>query len=470
MAVRHAGPTRTRTGGASQGGRFARDLGPSALTLLTLGGMMGSGLFVASGMAGHDAGPFLIPLFVIGFLAMAMEITALGEMSAADPRPGSFLVYAREVLGPGYTFVGGWIYWFSSVLTMSSEVTAAALLSRQWAPSVPLWLWALGYSVAVVAANFVSVRGFGEVEGALAAIKSAAVLAFLGAGAAFLAGGGPRPAPAAPWAGLLRGPLLPGGPGGAAAGLLLVLFAYAGTGVIGMAAAETRDPARTVPGAVRATLVLSAVMYVGGVVVLLLLLPWSQLPVHASPFVTAIARTGLPYAGAVMNFVLLLAVLSTMNAALYANVRVLYTLARQRQAPAGLGRLSRRGLPAAAIWVSAAALGGTIILAYLLPSKAYAYLVTATGFQAMAIWLLILFTHLRYRPRLDRQKGTARFRLPGYPVTTLVPVAVVLVALAGSWTVPSERVGAAAGLAGIALAAAAWLFVGRARLSAEPPR
>jgi AAT family amino acid transporter len=211
-------------------------------------------------------------------------------------------------------------------------------------------------------------------------------------------------------------------------------------------------------------------MYVGGMAVVLLLRPWYRLPEHASPFVAAVAATGIPYAAAGMNLVLLLAVLSTMNAALYANVRVLYTLAREGQAPRALGRLSRRGLPAAATWVSAAALGGTIVLAYLLPSRAYAYLVTATGFQAMGIWLLVLVTHLRYRPRLDRTRGRARFRLPGYPWTTLLPIAVVLVALAGSLTAASERVGAAAGLGGIAAAALAWLAV-RGRLSAaRPPR
>ncbi len=438
--------------------------------MLTIGGMMGSGLFVATGMAAHDAGPALGLLFVLGFLAMAVEITALGEMAAADPTPGSFLVYAREVLGPGYTFVGGWIYWFSSVLTMSSEVTAAALLSRQWAPVVPLWTWSLLYSAGVVGANFASVRGFGAVEGVMAAVKTAAVLGFIAFGAAVVARLVPGAvAPAAPLGRLAAPPLLPAGARGAGAALLLVLFAYAGTGVIGMAAAETRDPGRTVPRAVRRTIALSGVMYIGGALVLLLLLPWNRMPETASPFVAALRATGVPHVAAAMNFVLLLAVLSTMNAALYANVRVLYTLARAGQAPAGLGRLSRRGLPAAATWVSAGALGGTIVLAYALPQKAYAYLVTATGFQAMFIWLLVLGTHLRYRPRLDRTSPGRRFRLPGYPYTTLVPVAAVLAALVGAWTVGSERVGAGVGFGGIAAATAVWFAVrGRLRRPAEP--
>ncbi len=461
----------TRPGDRGRHGpRFERQLDARSLTLLTLGGIMGSGLFLASGMAIRLAGPAVLGVFLVGFLAMALEITALGEMAAADPTPGSFLVYCQRVLGPGFTFVTGWIYWFSSVLTMSSEVTAAALFTRAWAPATPLWVWSLAYSALIVALNFASVRGFGQVEGVLAGVKVVAVLLFLAAGLLALAGLLPaRGAGLRPWPNLLaHGGWLPHGLGGAAAALLLVLFAYAGTGVVGMAAAETRDPGRTIRGSVRATIALVAVLYLGSALLLVTLVPWNAAPTHQSPFVHAVGVLGIPFAATLLSLVLLTAVLSTMNAALYANVRVLYSLAHEGHAPRALGRLNRRGLPAAATWTSAALLLGAIVLAYALPHRAYAYLVTATGFQAMFIWLIVLLTHLRYRPYLERHRpGALRFRLPGYPFTTLLPMLIVLVALAAAFRQASEVVGAAVGFGGILLAALAWLAV-RRRLRPRP--
>ncbi len=463
--------TGARSDTAAPGGRarFKRNLTAPGLTLLTIGGVMGSGLFLASGMAIRDAGPAIVGVFALGLLAMYLEISALAEMSAADPVPGSFLVYCRRVLGPGFTFVTGWIYWFSSVLTMSSEVTAAALFTRFWFPAIPIWIWSLAYSALIIALNFFGVRGFATIEGVMAAVKAVAVLAFVAVGLLFLAGvlHGMPAGPVAPgWdPAATAGTWLPHGILGAGAALLLVLFAYAGTGVVGMAAAETRRPQQTIPRSVAITVVAVAIMYLGSAYLLTAMQPWATVPETSSPFVSALAAVALPGATTLMNLVLLFAVLSTMNAALYANVRVLYTLAEERQAPSWLSRLNARGIPARATWASASLLLGAIALAYVLPHQAYSYLVTATGFQAMFIWLMVLATHLYYRPYLRRQRPERLgFRLWGYPFTTLFVIAVVLAGLAGSLGVRSERVGAEVGFGGIAAAALVWITARRALL------
>jgi L-asparagine transporter-like permease len=295
------------------------------------------------------------------------------------------------------------------------------------------------------------------------------VAAFVVLGAVRVLGFWPGgPAAATAWTNLTgHGGWLPHGWVGLAPALLLVLFSYAGTGVIGMAAAETRDPPITLRQAVQGTTALAGFLYLGTVLLLLSLVPWSRLPVTSSPLVRAVAVLRLPYGAGVMNLVLLFAVLSTMNAALYANARVLYALAAAGQAPAPLGRLHRRGLPANATWASAALLTATIALAYLLPHRAYAILVTATGFQAMFIWLVVLCTHLRYRRYLERRReaGGLAFRLPGYPLSTYLPIAIVLVGLGGAFLRGGETIGAAVGFAGVAAAAAAWWAV-RTRLGA----
>ncbi len=462
MGLKSSGRDKTRRAGVHHTGRghrhgFQRDLTTPSLTLLTVGGVMGSGLFMASGLAIRHAGPMVVFLYALGALAMYLEINALAEMSIATPTPGSFLVFTHKVLGAGWTFVAGWIFWFSSVLTMSSEVTAASLFTRYWFPTIPLWVWALAYSATIIAINFISVRGFGTIEGVMAGIKTVAVLAFIVVGALAVTGVlAHKPNPASPFTG--HGVWIPHGWYGAAPAMLLVLFAYAGTGVIGLAAAEAKKPEKTLPQAIRLSVWLTTIMYLGSIVFILALTPWWRNSDKISPFVLALHAVPLPYGAWLMNGVLLFAVLSTMNAALYSNVRVLYSLAEQRQAPRALGRLNAKGLPTHAIWTSAALLGATIVLAYVLPHKAYAYLVTATGFQAMFIWLMILLTQLYYRPYLEKHHPEKlTHRLWGYPYTTYFVMAVVVLALLASPLAHGELVGALVGFGGILLTWLVWI-------------
>ncbi len=456
MGIKH--PARSQS--SRKHHAFQRDLGAPALTLLTLGGIMGSGLFLASGLAIHRAGPIILPLFAVAAVAMYFEISALAEMSIAAPTPGSFLVRTEEMWGAGWTFVTGWIFWFSSVLTMSSEVTAASVFTRFWLPEVPLWGWSLFYSGLIIGLNFLSVRGFGTVEGVMAAVKTLAVFLFLAVAAAIAWHLVPtsQPLPSHPWTALGAHGWLPHGWLGAAPNLLLVLFAYAGTGVIGLAAAEAKHPAHSIARATRHTVLIIAVLYLGSIFFLLTLLPWTRYGPQVSPFVSALKATGLSDLTSVMNLVLLFAVLSTMNAALYSNVRVLYRLAKDHQAPAFLARLNRRGQPSFAIWSSALLLALTILLSYWLPKQAYAYLVTATGFQAMFIWLMVLFTQLRYRPYLERHHpDRLRYKQPWFPISTYAVMGLVFLSMAFSFLARAELLGVILGIGVILLVWAVWL-------------
>lgn len=470
MGIKTPGRTRSKSDTKSRHKAFHKDLTASTLTLLTIGGIMGSGLFMASGLAIRHAGPIVLAMYGLGALLMVLEIEALAEMSIATPTPGSFLVFTREVLGPGWTFVSGWIFWFSSVLTMSSEVTAAALFSRYWFPEMPLWTWSLIYSALIIAVNFVSVRGFGDIEGVMAGVKTFAVLAFIALGFLILFHAVPTrhvlPSLGTMLAG--HGGWVPNGWYSALPAMILVLFAYAGTGVIGLAAAEAQNPHRTLTKAIRNTVILVVVMYLGAIFVILAITPWNVQSDKVSPFIVALRVSSLPYVSFIMNLVLLFAVLSTMNAALYSNVRVLYSLARQGEAPKWLGKLNRKGLPSRATWASAGLLAVTIVLAYVLPKKAYSYLVTATGFQAMFIWLMVLLTQRFYRPYLEKHHPEKlTHKLWGFPYTTYFVMAVVILAMAVSPLAKGELVGAVVGFAGILIALGAWL-VTRHRITASP--
>ncbi len=443
---------------------FRKDLRSPTLTLLTIGGIMGSGLFMASGLAILQAGPLILVFFAIAAVSMYLEITALGEMSVASPVPGSFLNYTLTVLGPGWTFVAGWIFWFSSVLTMSSEVTAASLFTRLWFPGIALWIWSLAYSALIIAVNFFSVRGFGTVEDVMAGVKSIAVVLFLVLGILAITHRLPTTPPNIARQGfhsfLATGGFTPLGWVHSSPALLLVLFAYAGTGVIGLAAAETKNPTHTIKTSIHWTVALIVLMYIGSIFLILNLVPWNHMSTSISPFVLAVRATRLPYAALIMNLVLLFAVLSCMNAALYSNVRVLYGLSHAHQAPKAVGKLNGKGVPANAIWMSAGLLSLAIVLAYALPGKAYAYLVTATGFQAMFIWFMVLLTQLYYRPYLEKHHPQRlTFKLWGFPYTTYFVIAVVCLALLASPIAKSEELGAIVGFAGIIITWFIWLLL-----------
>lgn len=461
MSVKSGHPRTKAHHPVKQHQAFQRDLGVMPLTLLTVGGIMGSGLFLATGLVIAHSGASALWLFAIAALAMGLEITALAEMSAADPAPGSFLVYAERVYGPGMSFIGGWVFWFSSVLTMATEVTAAALFTHSWFPGLALWVWSLVYSVAIVAINFISVRGFGEIEGAMAGVKVAAVSLFIFMAAAVLGGVLPGRPTSAPFLyHLSNAAWWPHGGIGTLASLVLVLFAFAGTGVLGLAAGETKHPGKTIAGSLALTIPLVVMLYLGSVVAILALVPASHIVTHTSPFVQALTLTGIPVIGHVMNLVLIFAVLSTMNAALYSNSRVLYDLGQHRQAPRSVGRLNQKGLPAMAIWWSAGLLALTILLAYLLPKTAYTYLVTATGFQAMFIWLVVLLTHLRYRRYLQEKKpDRLTLKLFFYPWTTYFTLLVVAAGMGGAFFATSERIGLELAAAFIVAVGIAYLFV-----------
>jgi L-asparagine transporter-like permease len=442
-----------KAGGGVAGGRARpRTVGTGQLSLMTLGGIVGSGLFLASGQAIRYAGPGVVLAYLIGGLAMALEIAAFAEMAAAEPLRGSFITYSRRAIGPWAAFVGGWLFWFSSVLNLGAEATAGAVFTRLWLPGLPVWTIALAYALGVVAVNLLPVRGFGGAEAAMAAVKVGAVGLFVLAAAAWLL---PHPGRVL-W---LSQPLFPHGARGVAQAMVLVTFSLAGTGVLGLAAAEARRPERTVAAAMRRCVATVAVLYPSSLLAITALVPTAAVPTRTrSPFVAALARFAPPWAATAFNLMVLLAVLSAMAAGLFATNRVLVALARDGDAPAGLGRLNRHGTPLRANLVTGVCLAAAASLAYVLPRQAFLYLVTATGFQALLIWLLIVVTHIRYRRHLLRAWDGADLplRVPLFPLASWGEVGLLLAIMATAAVTPDERLPLAAALAVAALAGAAF--------------
>ncbi|HEY3364056.1 MAG TPA: amino acid permease [Symbiobacteriaceae bacterium] len=445
-------------------------LGTVDLMMMGFGNIIGAGLFVASGVAVKQAGPAVVLAFVIGAVAFYGVVTALAEMATANPAPGGLRSFAREALGPWMGFTVGWMYWTSGVLTMSSEVTAAALLAHLWLPNVPLWTLSLAFSLLITGINFLDARGFGRVEGGLAVGKVLALAGFILIGGYFLARGSGVPLQDLQGPGAGLGRLFPTGLRGFASSLLMVMVTYAGVQIVGMAAPDTHDPVRTIPHAIRGLTASVILLYLGAFSVLVLLLPWRQIQTGSSPFVQALGRLGLPGAQGVLNLVVLTAALSALNATLYGVSRMLRSLARDGEAPAIFRGSTRTGTPGWALAGSSMMLAVGVVLSYLLPHRAYLMITSASGFIAMFNWTVIALCYLRYHPKLVRQHGERLvYRAPGYPYLPLVTMGITAGVMLTTPLNPGQTVGMVVGTAQFALVSAVYyvLIMPRKRVADE---
>lgn len=436
-------------------------IGAGTLTLLTLGGVMGSGLFLASAQAIHLAGPGVIVAYAIGAGVMGLEIMALAEMSAADPARGSFLTYARRAIGAAPAFIGGWIFWFSSVLNLAAEATAAGTFARLWFPHAPLYVFSMGIALVITGLNFLPLKNFDRVESSMSVLKIAAIGLFVVVG--LLALGGLVQHRTIP--GLTAdGGFFPKGALGVGAAMTVVMFSMAGTGVLGLAASSVKRPGRTIPRAIAPSILVVAVFYILSALVIAGLTPWARLSTAGqSPFVKAVAILPWPWAGSVLNAILIVAVLSAMNAGLFTTDRVLASLSRIGDAP-GMLRPARNGAPTVVNAVTGGALVLIAGLSYLLPKTAFLMLVTATSYQALFIWVLIIVTQIYYRRWLERHKPERlTYRMPLYPYLSWFAILLIVGIVATAPLAPTQVTALGVAATVTALIALAYLPVRAAR-------
>jgi len=419
-----------------------RQLTPRQLSMIALGGAIGTGLFLGSAVSVRLAGPGVIWSYAGGAVIALLLMQALAEMTVAHPVAGSFGVYAESYLHPWAGFAMRYSYWLAQVVAIGSEVVAAAIYCRFWFPGVPAWVWIVAFSAALVYVNVRSVGTFGAFEYWFAMIKVVTIALFLILGGALLLGIGFRPLGLANYT--THGGFLPHGWTGVGLGITMAIFSYLGIEVVAVTSGEAREPQVAVPRALRWTLGRLAIFYIGGLAVLVGVMPWNQAGLSESPFVRVFQAVGIPAAAAVMNFVVLTAALSSVNCNLYLAARMIFSLARGGYAPKFLGRLSRRGTPVIALLVSSAGMAVAVPVQLLYQeTRAYLSMIGAAFFGGLFVWLMIFVTHLAFRRRFT---GSLTLRAPGYPWTSLTG----LVALAGvcvsTWWVPGLKITLAAGL------------------------
>jgi L-asparagine permease len=424
--------------------------------MIAIGGAIGTGLFMGAGARLHNSGPALILVYAVcGFFGFLI-LRALGELVLHRPSSGSFVSYAREFYGEKMAFAAGWLYFLNWAMTSIVDVTAAALYLKFWAQyweplqTAPQWALALIALVVVLALNLVSVKLFGEMEFWFALVKILALVGFLVIGVVFILTGSATDAGPTGFSVIAdNGGFFPAGgiaPLLAASG---VIFAYAGIELIGTAAGETAKPAEIMPKAINTVVLRIAVFYVGSVLLLSLLLPFTSYKAGESPFVTFFSHLGNPDAGvasaSVMNFVVLTAALSSLNAGLYSTGRILRSMALNGSAPGFTARMSANGVPYGGILLTTVLTLLGVGLNALVPSQAFEIVLEVSALGIIGCWATIILCQMKLHRQAREGKLTRpAFRLFGAPFTAWLTLAFLVFVLAsmgfsetGRWVLAS---------------------------------
>ena len=410
-----------------------RTLSARRLTMIAIGGAIGTGLFLGSGFAISLAGPAVLVSYLIGALIALLLMGCLAEMTVAHPTSGSFGAYAEYYLGPLAGFLVRYAYWTSIVLAVGTEVTAVALYMHFWFPTSPGWPWIVGFSALLVLVNARSVNVFGAIEYWFSAVKVTAIVLFilLATYIVFRAPGALAGATGA--AGFhhytAHGGFLPHGVWGAWVAVIVAIFSYLSIEMIAVAAGEAAQPEIAVTRAFRATVVRLILFYLLTLALILAIVPWTAAGVDESPFVKVMRALQVPAAAGIFNLVILIAALSAMNSQLYITTRMMFSLSRAGDAPRRFGVLNRRGVPVQALLLSSLGIALATVLSVLAPKSAFVLMIAISSFGAMFTWMMIFVTHYAFRRARERSGAPLRFRMPGYPATTLLGAALMAAVL-----------------------------------------
>lgn len=420
-----------------------RGLKSRHLQMIAIGGAIGTGLFLGSGGTISQAGPggALLAYAAIGIMVLFV-MQSLGEMSTHLPVAGSFHTYGSKYVSPSFGFAMGWNYWFNWAITLAAELVAAGVIMSFWLPDVPSWVWAAAFLVLLTGLNLLSAKAFGEGEFWFAAIKVTAVLAFLVLGVLMILGiiGGHSPGMSnwttgdAPFA---------GGWVSIISVFMIAGFSFQGTELVGVTAGESADPRRDMPRAIRTVFWRIMLFYIGAIVIIGFLLPYTDPSllasannedVTASPFTLVFERAGIAVAASVMNAVILTAILSAGNSGLYASTRMLYAMAKEGTSPRLFARLNERGVPVMAL-LATAVIGLFGFLSEVMgDGGAYTWLINVSGLSGFIVWVGIAWCHFRFRRayiRQGRDVADLPYRAPLFPIGPIIALVMLVIVIIG---------------------------------------
>jgi GABA permease len=386
------------------------------LTMIAIGGVIGAGLFVGSGVVISQTGPAAFLSYLITGVLIVLVMRMLGEMATANPSTGSFADYARMALGGWAGFSVAWLYWYFWVIVVGFEAVAGAKILTFWI-NAPLWLLSLILMTLMTATNLISVGSYGEFEYWFAGIKVFAIMAFLVLGTLYVIGLWPNH-------GFdvsnmtSHGGFLPHGASAIFSSIVVVVFSMVGAEIATVAAAESHDPEKAIAKATQSVIFRVATFFVGSMILLVCIVPWNDSQLGASPYVAAFKQMGIPYADHIMNAVVLTAVLSCLNSGLYTASRMLFVLAARREAPMRLITVNSRGVPVWAILASTVIGFLSVIAAYVSPDTVFLLLLNSSGAVILFVYLLIAASEFVLRRRTPN--ADLKVKMWFFPVLTIL--------------------------------------------------
>lgn len=441
--------------------RLKRGLKSRHVTMIAIGGAIGTGLFLGSGSAIHSAGPSIILSYLIVGIITFFMMRALGELILADPESHSFLESIKKYLGKRAEFVAGWTYWACWLTLAMADLTATGIYLRYWFPWLPQWVGPLVIVVLLMLINMVNVGLFGELESWFSMIKVIAIVALIVTGAVMILLHTPVKGGNVSLTNLVsHGGFFPTGTWGFLLSFQMVVFAFVGVEIVGQTASETANPEQDIPKAINTLPVRIGLFYVGSMLAIMSVYPWDEIKTTSSPFVQVFMGIGVTVAAGVLNFVVLTAAMSATNSAIFSTSRSLYSLARNGHAPKKLGNLTKKAIPMNSLTTSSLILFVVVILNYVMPVRIFDVVSTVSTICFVIVWIMIMWAHVVYRKKNKTNLG--KFRMPGYPLTSWITIIFYLAILVLLLFIPATQLALIISILFVAILAISYNFVRKA--------
>lgn len=400
------------------------------LIMLSLGGVIGTGLFLGSGNVISQAGPLgTIASYLVGGLLLYLAMSCLGELSVVMPVSGSFQAHATRFIGPATGFAIGWIYWMSWATFVGLEFVSAGLLMKRWFPDTPIWIWCIIFIGLLFLINAFSAKTFAETEYWFAGLKVIAVLLFIVLGGLAMFGVISIDSQPTPFFSNFTSTagLFPNGVAPIFITMMSVVYAFQGSEIMGVAAGETENPEKNIPKAIKTIVFRVLIFYVLAIVIVSALVPWQEASVLSSPFVSALDIIGVPYAADIMNFIILTAILSVGNTGLFACTRLLWSLSNDNMAPKALGKLNKRGVPFNALLVTLGFSLISLMTNVISEETLFVILMSVSGIGGALTWVVIALSQYRFRKQYVREGGKVKDLAYAVPLFPLIPIACIVI-------------------------------------------
>ncbi|OOM14445.1 amino acid permease [Clostridium saccharobutylicum] len=408
----------------SENQNLSRGLKNRHVQLLAIGGAIGTGLFLGSGRSIHLAGPSILFAYIITGIICFFIMRALGELLLSNLNYHSFVDFVHDYLGNGAAFITGWTYWFCWISVGMADLTAAGLYIQYWFPNIPQWGPSLIVLVILLIMNLMAVKLFGEMEFWFALIKVVAILSLIIIGTFMIIKGFATDAGVSSFANLWRyGGLFPNGVSGFILSFQMVVFAFAGIELVGLTAGETENPEHVIPKAINNIPIRIIIFYIGALIVIMSIYPWNSINPDKSPFVQVFAAVGIAAAAGIVNFVVLTSAASACNSSIFSTSRMVYSLAKENNAPESMKKLTVSQVPSNATIFSAIVILISVILNFVMPEGVFVLITSISTFCFIYIWSIIVICHMRYRKTNPELAAKSKFKMPLYPIINYIILA-----------------------------------------------